>query len=124
MNEAVEPTAPQLTQSLITATNSNIATRGSASAHVRNVAYYYEYIPDSELPTEENRAYNVRDGEILMGENTAYGHNKVPATNLELNEAYNYRQPVPIPNIAYGSHDTEEHGHAGQSAEDAYEYIK
>lgn len=118
LNKGVEPTAPQLTQSLITATDSNIATRGSASVHVHNVTY--EYIPDSELPTEENRAYNVHDGEIPMGENTAYGHNEVPATNLELNEAYNYRQPVPTPNIAYGGHNTEEHGHARQSAEDVY----
>ena len=101
-----------------------IATRGSTVVPDAT----YEYIPsDSELPLGENRAYNVLGGdlEIRVGENTAYGHSDVPAvTNLELNEAYNYRQPVPTPNIAYGGHSNAE-GHARQLlAEEVYEYIK
>lgn len=126
-----------LQPSLITAaTNSSIvATDGSTqlqstTTHAHDATY--EYISDSELPIAmhnigENRAYNVRDGEmqIRTGENAAYRHNHnqimhMPAEiNLQRNEAYNYREPVPTPNIAYNGGQTAE-----QLAEDVYEYVK
>ena len=107
--------APYVHASVITATNGIAAAHGSASMQDAT----YEYIADSELPMEENRAYNICDGGIRVGENEAYGHNEVPATNLEPNKAYNYRQPVPTPNIAYGGRNT---GH-DQLTEEMYEYI-
>ena len=124
MNESItEPRSP-ITESQAHTANlqpASIATHGSIVVPDAT----YEYIPsDSELPLGENRAYNVLGGEIRVGENTAYGHSDVRAvTNLELNEAYNYRQPVPSPNIAYGGHSNAEI-YAGQLlAEEVYEYI-
>lgn len=111
LDEGAEPTslhvpqnnsAPYVHSSAITATNGITSTHGPAS--VRDATY--EYITDSELPMEGNRAYDVRDGGIRVGENEAYGQNEVPAANFQPNEAYNYRQPVPTPNIAYGGHNT------------------